>query len=351
MSKWVPTFKTAGRRSPELLVEPGLRFDWDEIIRRPYFSPRLATAWTPADGREATKLSAGIGLYYEHTQLEYLDARPRRNPLRHLLRRRRRDTHHPPLLTTFTANDGSLHQPAPSTGASDRDKLPAFHLCHRKPYSQKRATNLFTYVNQSGPAALSGNYLLTNNLEDHYTLEEFDARHTFAHGYTLFVSYTHSSAHTNAALDYIPTISLLGPQQSGPLAWDTPNRIISWGWLPVRLAIVRKSWDFVYMLDWHTGFPYTSVNANYFVVGAAVVARFPDYSNFSPGLEWRFTSAALTSVFAASWRTSPAGEYTVVYNNIDSPQYGTSTQPLGGPSPPASASSIQSSIVLPRTEN
>ena len=36
----------------------------------------------------------------------------------------------------------------------------------------------------------------------------------------LFGAYTHSAARTNAALDYVPTVSLLGPQQSAPLPWD-----------------------------------------------------------------------------------------------------------------------------------
>ena len=54
------------------LVEPGLRFDWDEIVRRPLLSPRLAVVYTPPNDGNKTKISAGIGLYYEHTQLEYL---------------------------------------------------------------------------------------------------------------------------------------------------------------------------------------------------------------------------------------------------------------------------------------
>ena len=55
-----------------LLLEPGLRFDWDEIIRRPLLSPRLAAAYSPPGSGDRTKFSAGIGIYYEHTQLEYL---------------------------------------------------------------------------------------------------------------------------------------------------------------------------------------------------------------------------------------------------------------------------------------
>ena len=58
---------------PGLVVEPGLRFDWDEIIRHPLFSPRLAFAYSPPGAESTTKLSAGIGLYSEHTQLEYLE--------------------------------------------------------------------------------------------------------------------------------------------------------------------------------------------------------------------------------------------------------------------------------------
>src|SRR6202012_3921150 len=40
------------------LLEAGLRFDWDEIIRPPLYSPRFAAVSTPG---AHTKLSAGIG--------------------------------------------------------------------------------------------------------------------------------------------------------------------------------------------------------------------------------------------------------------------------------------------------
>ena len=320
--RWAP--------NSNLIVEPGLRFDWDEIIRRPCIAPRLALAWSPAKLNGATKISAGIGLYYEHTQLEYLER---------ALAGIRNDTYFandgvtpitPPLLTTFTANDNSLHQArALNWGIGLEQRLPASTYLTAN-LIRKRVSNLFAYVNQSGPAALSGNYVLTNAREDHDTLEEVDLRHTFAHGHTLFGAYTHSTAHTNSAIDYTPTISFLGPQQSGPLAWDSPNRILSWGWLPFDLPWFRENWDFVYSLDWHTGFPYTSVDANYLVVGAAGGRRFPHYTNFSPGLEWRFHfHGAYFGLRGVIENISGSGDYTVVYNNVDSPQYGTFTQPLG----------------------
>ena len=51
-----------------LLIEPGLRFDWDEIVRTPLFSPRLAGTYI-LDDESNTKLSAGIGIVYDATTL------------------------------------------------------------------------------------------------------------------------------------------------------------------------------------------------------------------------------------------------------------------------------------------
>ena len=221
---------------PGLLVESGLRFDWDEIVRRPLFSPRVAVVYSPPGSETKTKLSAGIGLYYEHTQLEYLTR---------ALAGVRYDTYYAadgttpidgPLQTVFEANDASLTQMrAINWSLGIERKLPG-DIYASANFLEKRIQDGFVYANQNGPSALSGQYLLTNGRHDHYNSFEVDARRTFANGYTLFASYTRSSATTNAALNYGPTVSVLGPQQSGPLPWDTPNRLISWGWLPLFLC-------------------------------------------------------------------------------------------------------------------
>ncbi len=307
-----------------LLLEPGLRFDWDEIVRRPLVSPRIAAVYSPHGSDSATKLSAGVGLYYEHTQLEYLTR---------ALAGIRYDTYYAAngvtptgavQQTSFTAIGSSLDEArALNWSVGIEHKLP-WQIFAGANFLQKRTSNEFTYVNQSGPSALSGNYLLTNQRQDHYDSFEFDARRLFANGYSLFGSYTRSSARTNAAIDYLPTLSPLGPQQSGPLGWDTPNRLISWGWLPLPLGFLHKSWDFVYLLDSHSGFPYTAVNANRQVFGAAGAQRFPDFVNFSPGIEWRFhlrgAYFGLRGVMEnATDRPNPA----IVNNVVDSPAYGT----------------------------
>lgn len=313
-----------------LLLEPGLRFDWDEIIRCPLVSPRLAAVYSPTWAGNDTKLSAGVGLYYEHTQLEYLER---------ALAGVRDDTYYatdgvtptgPPLATTFLVNDASMREArALNWSVGVEQKLPgAIYLTAS--LIRKRVSDEFTYVNQSGPSALAGEYRLTNDREDHDSLEEIDARHTFSGNYTLFGAYTHSSAHTNSAIDYIPTLSWLGPQQSGPLAWDTPNRVLSWGWLPFLVPGFKKSWDYVYTLDWHTGFPFTSINSNYQVVGPPGSKRFQNYLSFSPGLEWRFHfRGSYFGLRGMVENISGSGNYLVVNNVVDSPQYGMFTEPMG----------------------
>ena len=72
ISTWV--LYTEDRWSPSdlLLVQPGLRFDWDEVVRKPLFSPRVAFTYIFSKAAK-TKISGGIGVYYDHTQLEYLE--------------------------------------------------------------------------------------------------------------------------------------------------------------------------------------------------------------------------------------------------------------------------------------
>jgi hypothetical protein len=318
--RWQPT-KGWGNG---LLVEPGLRFDWDEIVRRPLLAPRVAAVYSPPGDEDKTKISAGIGLYYEHTQLEYLaetDAGIRY------------DTSYeadgatpagPAQETEFTAIDRSLREArALNWSVGIERKLP-WSIIAGANFMEKRMSNVFMFANQSGPTALSGNYLLTNGRQDHYSSEEFDARRQFANGYTVYVAYTHSSARTNAALDYLPTPSPLGPQQTGPLGWDVPNRVISWGWLPIPIAKLKKRWDLVYLIDRHTGFPFTGVNAAQEVVGAAGGQRFPDFTNFSPGLEWKFHfRGQYWGLRGVMENATDSGNPAVVNNVVDSPAYGT----------------------------
>ncbi len=242
--------------------------------------------------RTQTKISAGIGLYYEHTQLEYLA-----------------QTYAGIRYDTYYAADADV---TPTGPARRQNSPPTMALLHepralnwsvgverKLPWSifgganflEKRTSNVFTFAESEAGAASARGRLSADQWARRITIssEEFDVRRLFANGYTVYVSYTHSSARTNAALDYLPTPSPLGPQQSGPLAWDTPNRVISWGWLPVPIANAEESLGLCVPARPHTGFPFTAVNAAQPGGGSGGRrSAFPRLSNFSPGLEWKF---------------------------------------------------------------
>ena len=317
------------QRNKSLLIEPGLRLDWDEIIRRSLFSPRIAAVYAPG-GDNPTKISAGIGLYYEHTQLNYL-AQTKAGA--------RDDSYYEPdgmtLIgsaqeTSFTADENMLREAHAINGSLAVERKLPWSIYAGANFLARQTTNMFTFANENGAAALAGTYALTNARQDRYHSFEINARKLFANGYTIFVSYTHASARTNAALQYLLTPSPLGAQQSGPLPWDSPNRVISWGWLPIPLPILKKRWDFVYTIDRHTGFPYTSVNAAQQVVGNAGSRRFPDYFNFSPGLEWKFHFRGTYYGLRGVMENATDSEDPAIVNNVvDSPEYGAFSEPQG----------------------
>ena len=298
------------------LIEPGLRFDWDDIIRRPVVSPRIALTY--AFGNESTtKISAGIGIYYDHTQLELIQRTQQGSQLDTTLAADGMTPTGPPVETEFTYNPSSLYVPRTLNWSVGLERKLPQEIFLRMNFIQKRGDNQFTFVNSLQPG--KSVYMLTNNRQDHYDAFEISARRSFSHGYSLYASYVRSSATTNAVLDYRPALSVLGPQGSGPLPWDAPNRLIAWGWLPVPKT---KRLDFVFAVDWRSGYPFNSVNASQEMVGEPNSQRFPDYLSLSPGLEFRFhfrkTYFGLRGVVEnATGRQNPFG----VNNVVDSPNY------------------------------
>ena len=165
----------------------------------------------------------------------------RRHTLRHLLRPRWNHPHRCAARNHLPGERRLPHRVAcPQLEPRRRAKTSRPNLCRRKLSPEAHLRRLRLRKPGRHRDSLSGTYQLTNARQDYYKSFEIEARRTFTNGYTLFASYTRSSATTNAAIDYNPTVSMLGPQQSGPLPWNTPNRLISWGWLPLPLPRSSK---------------------------------------------------------------------------------------------------------------
>jgi hypothetical protein len=302
--------------SDRFLLESGARLDWDEIIRQPLFSPRMATTYLLT---ASTKFSGGIGLYYDRTHLDFL-SRALTGP--------RLDTYYavdgatpvgPPLVTSFTSDERSLSEPGFLNWSLGAERMLPAKLYLAVEFVQKRGRNGFTFLNTNPAGTQSGTYVLSNIRRDRFDSVTISARKSFAENYSLFAAYTRSSARSNAVVDFTIENPIFSAQAGGPLMWDTPNRFISWGWLPFPKT---KRWDFVYSMEWRNGFPFSIVNEKQQIVGAPNSVRFPDYLSLNPGLEWRFHfrdyQLALRGVVEnVTAHSNPA----VVNNNISSPDF------------------------------
>ncbi len=278
-----------------LLIEPGIRLDWDELVRTPLFSSRLAGTYI-FDDEGNTKLSAGIGIIYDATNLGVLHQPFDGQRVDYFFDAKGNPTDENgnpaiapvPVPSTFTANTHALAEPRfLNWSVGLEKKLPAA-IFMKVEFLQKRGTHGFAYTTLNG--ALSGNYQLGNQREDHYDALEISARHNFRKRYEIFGAYTYSRARTNQAFDFSLDFPLLSPQLPGPYAWDVPNRFVGWGTIHIFKMPIVHAFDLVYSTEARTGQPF-NVTTDQGVVPAAYppgTFRLPTYFTLNLQAEKRF---------------------------------------------------------------
>jgi hypothetical protein len=244
------------------------------------------------DNSGNTKLSAGVGLVYDATPI-YLIARPYAGT--------RQDIFYSipdpactancvittgPITTSFTVNRSALQVPRfLNWSLALEKKLPAA-IYLKAEFLDRRGVHGFVYNTLNNTP--DGSYFLQNARDDHYHALQISLRHNFREAYMMMGSYTRSSAHSNEALDFNVDNPILSPQQSGPYLWDTPNRFLSWGYLPLfKLPIIHKL-EVAYSLETRTGFPYNLLTDQQKLIGPPGAQRFPDYFSLNVQLEKRF---------------------------------------------------------------
>ncbi|MGO9404180.1 MAG: carboxypeptidase regulatory-like domain-containing protein [Terriglobales bacterium] len=302
-----------------LLIEPGLRFDWDDLIRSPLVSPRLAGTYV-LDSKGNTKLSAGVGTVYDATNL-LLVARPSAGE--------RTDTFFDSsgnstgsVLTTFSANTHILQEPRYLNWSLGLEqKLPG-SIYLKAQFLQRNGTHGLVYNTANGLPG--GDFILENTRDDRYHSFEVNLRRAFRHRYSVFGSYTRSSSRSNQVLDFNVDNPILSPQAAGPYSWDAPNRFLSWGLVPFfKLPIIHEL-DIAYSLEGRSGFPFNVTNEQGQLVGSPGTLRFPTYFALNLFVEKRFHA------FGRDWALRGGFENitdhanpAVVNADSDSTQFGT----------------------------
>jgi len=287
-----------------LLLKPGLRLDWDEIVRTPLLSPRLAGTYV-LDNSGNTKLSAGIGVVYDATDL-ILIARPYAGERQdYFFNSAGQPTDlsgavvpiPSPVLSTFSVNHQSLEAPLFLNWSVALETKLLASLFMKAEFMQRRGTDDLVY---NTPNNLPGsNFILQNTRDDNYNAFQVSLRRRFHQRYMVMGSYIRSSTHSNQVLDFnvdnpilgrvVPgTSTITSPQAPGPFLWDAPNRFLSWGLLPFfRLPIIHAL-DLAYSADARTGFPFNVFTDQQLLYGLPGSYRFPTYFTLNLQLEKRF---------------------------------------------------------------
>jgi len=306
----------AWRIARPLLVQFGLRADWDRLVQHALVSPRVAANILPFRDDRA-KLALAWGIYYQPMDLTLFGQ---------AFDQQRSDTFYDatgttpilgPVVTQFVLPPGGLKQPRFYTASAE--------------WLQKIGASTFAGVNLIGrdehwglvyepaqPAQPAGVFLLKNKRRDRYRAVEVSVRHSFREKAEVFADYTRSRARSNEVLDYSLGALVFSPQAPGPLPWDAPNRFLAWGWTPTPI------WHlfFSYFFEYRRGFPFSAINQQQQLVGAPNRLRFPNYVSLNLALEKRFRLrnhewAARLAFINVTAHHNPES----VINNMDAPNF------------------------------
>ena len=284
-----------------LALEAGLRAEWNEIVRDLEWAPRFGAAWSPR-GLGGTKFSAGWGLYYDAISLDLITRQQDQTSLATF--------YVPggaalgPVPTSFQVDEQKLRTPYYRTASLSVERKLPFEFYAKSGYQRRSGSNGFAFnplfsplVQQTGPDMFYGGvvYNLTNTRRDRYDAFDFSLHRTFAGKYEWFAGYTWSRSRTNAAVQYSLENPIFALQAPGVLPWDTPNRFHMWGWAPLprglapeKLRFLTRSVTIAYLVEYRTGFPFSVVDQQGFLVGTPEGSRYPDYFSLNLHLEKQF---------------------------------------------------------------
>ncbi len=297
------------------VFQAGLRTDWDRFTQSAMAEPRVSANVLPF-GDDQAKISLGWGIYNAPLNLALIGQALDQQQVDTFFL----DSAGNPIAPTTVASQfvlpaRGLQQPRFATSSAGwqekfgRNTLVGLELLARN------GSHGFAFVDQR-PSQPGGIFLLQDHRKDRYRSATFSVRRVFSASAELYGAYTRSRAHSNEVLNPALGSIFYAPQQSGPVAWDAPNRLLTWGWTPTHIWGTQLS----YFFEYRTGYPFSAVNLQQQLVGPPNSLRFPAYAGLNLGLEKKFGFrgylwAARVEAVNILGRQNPDS----VVNNVDAP--------------------------------
>jgi len=260
-----------------LTLDLGVRLDHDSLSAEPAnVAPRVGFVWA-ATRDNRTAIRGGFGVFFDKIPINV--AMFRQYPAQTVTSYAADGNtivSGPSLFQHVVAtNDGRLRVPYSLGWTMQFDREVRRNLLLRLRYEERRGRRDF-FVN---PVQANGSSELQLLNSGRQSYREFLAmvRYHPTERATVYVSYVRSSAQGelndyNQFFGAIPT-PLIRSNQYGPLNSDAPDRGVIWGIIPLP-----KKFDFVPVLDVHTGFPFSRWDQDWNYEGEANRAgRFPTF--------------------------------------------------------------------------
>jgi hypothetical protein len=280
------------RVRPWLMIEAAWRADADRLLGHITSAPRAGFTLSPP-GMETLRISGSFARIVDPANLQTF-SRPLDQSSISSYYNESGALIYGPVTSIYTLSN-NLQSPRADVWALGAERALPKLLRAKVELLERRFSDGLNYVNilpseETFPAVLAGasnpgpiiaDYLLTNQRQDHYESVEISLGQPVKGRFQWMVSYTRSSAESNAVIQRTVDQPLSVSADTGPLPWDAPNRLLSWGYLPTW----SKSWSFGYMLDFHTGLPFSTQDQYGQLVGAVDSRRLPAYFEFNLFIE------------------------------------------------------------------
>ena len=305
----------AWRVRPSLLVEMGWRTDRDRILNHWNVSPRVGFGWSPP-GMESLRISGGFARIFDPTDLRLFT-----RPLDQTTSTMYFDsTGHPidgPLLSVYSIGPNVRNPRADIWNMGAERRLPKL-ITAKFQWLRRRSSRGFDYVSSLSPNSNVTAYELSNDRQDKYDSFEIALRQPLKGRYDWMVSYTRSRAVSNAVIERSIDQPLMIGMDTGPLPWNAPNRLLSWGYLPTW----RKNWAVAYLLDWHNGFPFSVQDQYGRLVGNVDDHHFNQFFELNLFIERQITVRGYRLAVRAGFNNITGHQNSnVVENVVGSPTY------------------------------